>query len=315
MLTNKVFNFTIKTDGYSVCIVLKQFKVYLKQLKRQKISKPQILLPNSDAYQEERQLNSEIKYIVGVDPGRKNYLTAVRRNIVTGKEDSFVFTTKKYYHDCGFNKSKKWIKKKLRKIEKWQSELPSIKTIYSEDVVKLMTCLHNSKEFEWWKEVKFKEKLKRFKFTNHILKQRTINEMCKGLLFDGTKENTLIAYGDGNFNTSFGHRKASPKATLISDKCKEMGYNLETINEFNTSKACSKCLSELTSLRQTNVKKYFNVSDHFVKSCPTCRTRWNRDINSSRHMINLSLFKNRPKTLRISFKVLKTTLKSGETPE
>ena len=64
---------------------------------------------------------------------------------------------------------------------------------------------------------------------------------------------------------------------------------IEMIDEYNTSKVCSKCLNK--KLEKINEE---NVNSHFVKRCQSCFTIWNRDINSSRNMIDISLHKDRP---------------------
>ena len=137
--------------------------------------------------------------------------------------------------------------------------------------------------------------------------------MCKKLLFGQSKENTIIAYGNGNFNTSFGHHKASPKATLISKKCKELGMKVEMINEFNTSKICSKCiLTKLTDLASENIK-----SHHFVRFCSKCQTVWQRDINSARHMGYIYMHLDRPKGLHcasLSISLKGRPERGGENP-
>jgi len=66
----------------------------------------------------------------------------------------------------------------------------------------------------------------------------------------------------------------------LSHKCDEYGCQLEIVNEYNTSKCCTKCgfLSNNYNRRH--------------KHCPKCKYEINRDVNGARNILlkNHSLF-------------------------
>ncbi|KAI9193290.1 kinase-like domain-containing protein [Polychytrium aggregatum] len=57
-----------------------------------------------------------------------------------------------------------------------------------------------------------------------------------------------------------------------------------SVNEFNTSQVCSHCreAKRLEKVEHLDIEK-----PHFVRSCASCHTLWDRDINASRNMISL----------------------------
>ncbi|KAI8640096.1 hypothetical protein BD408DRAFT_420296 [Parasitella parasitica] len=55
-----------------------------------------------------------------------------------------------------------------------------------------------------------------------------------------------------------------------------------TIDEFRTSKACSKCQTLTLTPASTDTRMS-------VLACSSCRTLWQRDINASRNMMTISI--------------------------
>ena len=160
-----------------------------------------------------------------------------------------------------------------------------------------MDYLHEeTSKFQVYSDICFQDKILKMNFTTYNLKQKTTDVMCKYLTWESKSNDTVIAFGDGDFNTSFGFKhKASPKSELVTKRLvKVHKQSVVMINEFNTSQVCSKCLSN-KKIKSLDDK---SVNSHFVKRCQSCFTIWNRDINSSRHMIDLYLHEDRPDVLR-----------------
>jgi hypothetical protein len=310
-ITSYNFKYSIRSDGYSVCISL--IKRYLvkkvseeeakereKQKKREKKEKENQII--YDEFLIEKDLDENIKYIIGIDPGRKNYVTCVRRNLETGEEQIKIFSTNRYYEECGFRHKTSFFRHKYeyKNIKEWMSLIPTIKTLDHNDIIKYLEYIqvHIGTLYK----ISFNNTIRKLNFSTYRLKQKTVDLMCNFITFFNmnSKNDTIIAFGDGDFNTSFGFRKASPKATLVSKRLSTVHeQNVSMVNEFNTSKVCSKCLlfEKLIDLKNNK-----NVNNHFVRSCPTCFTIWNRDVNSSRNMIELFLHEDRPKCFRKQIK-------------
>ena len=161
-----------------------------------------------------------------------------------------------------------------RKTSKIDQLCLCIETI-TEKLHKLIRTLMESKAREW-------------KFDKYRLQQKKIVEICKmlsGKTRPDEERNVIVGWGNwSNPNNSIikGHKRGPVKRIV---KGLRRWCRVETIDEFNTSKKCSKCLSDTEKMKYLQADEMRTVNDVLRCKNEMCRTYFDRDINGARNML------------------------------
>jgi len=290
------------TDGKTVSIVLKKrnFKPTKRRTKKE-IDKdkkePQTKRENKNVIKKQVNTESELDMknleLIGIDPGLRMVFVGCRNTIdpTTEKNHITKLSSKQYYNDIKSTRMSMKLKKLIERnnlSNLFSSTTPSrrtskidqlclcIRTI-TEKLHKLIRTLMESKVREW-------------KFDKYRFQQKKIVEICKMLSGKTRREeerNVIIGWGNwSNPNNSIikGHKRGPVKRIV---KELRRWCRVETIDEFNTSKKCSKCLSDTEKMKYhySKAEKMQTVNDVLRCKNELCRTYFDRDINGARNML------------------------------
>ncbi|TPX44533.1 hypothetical protein SeLEV6574_g04448 [Synchytrium endobioticum] len=163
--------------------------------------------------------------------------------------------------------------------------------------------------------VDYHDKAKSSTWDRYKRKQRALHEICMSIRGSGTKDDTVVIWGNGNF-TSLGRKQGAPTKAL---KRHARRYtHIITYDKYMTSQRCSHCarrgapeavaddprLSGLASVLED--AGCFGAQHcqplHAVRYCETCSTVWDRDYNAARNILYCFLyeraFAERPRPFR-----------------
>lgn len=105
---------------------------------------------------------------------------------------------------------------------------------------------------------------------------------------DEPHKRTIVAFGDGDFPTSFRGKKTGAykviKRALFRLQATVPGVRILMVPEYRSSQICSKC-----NTRSLEKMKHNGLSLHAVVKCKNCSTVWNRDINASRNLFHIAV--------------------------
>jgi hypothetical protein len=122
---------------------------------------------------------------------------------------------------------------------------------------------------------------RRMRWKTRIKRQKAYDSICKTIAGGENPERVVVVYGGASFNPCSRGHPPTPNKHLYKEIKKRFRSRL--INEYNTSKLCSKCDNILV---QSDIWS--------IKSCnnPNCWTRWNRDVNAARNIRRVFLHMN-----------------------
>ena len=288
------------TDGKTVSIVLKKrnFKPTKRRTKKE-IDKdkkePQTKRENKNVIKKQVNTESELDMknleLIGIDPGLRMVFVGCRNTIdpTTEKNHITKLSSKQYYNDIKSTRMSMKLKKLIernnlsnlfssttptRRTSKIDQLCLCIKTI-TEKLHKLIRTLMESKVREW-------------KFDKYRFQQKKIVEICKmlsGKVRPEEERNVIVGWGNwSNPNNSIikGHKRG-PVKRIVKELRK--WCRVETIDEFNTSKKCSKCLSDTEKMKYLQHDEMRTVNDVLRCKNEKCRTYFDRDINGARNML------------------------------
>ena len=289
------------TDGKTVSIVLKKrsfkprkrkTKLEIENDKKEPQQKKVIKkLKSVKNEKQNKKLNKENLELIGIDPGLRMVFVGCRNTIdqTTNKNHITKLSSKQYYKDIKSTRMSIKLKKLIERnnlSNLFSSTAPSrrtskidqlslcIRTI-TEKLNKLIRTLMESKVREW-------------KFDKYRLQQKKIVEICKmlsGKARHDEERNVIIGWGNwSNPNNSIirGHKRGPVKRIV---KELRRWCRVETIDEYNTSKKCSKCLSETEKMKYKQADEMRTVNDVLRCKNELCRTYFDRDINGARNML------------------------------
>ena len=273
---NKEFHY-FTTDGKTISVVL-------KKRKEKKTIKKQVKKENLE-------LNKKNLELIGIDPGLRMVFVGCKNTIdkTTNKNEIIKMSSKQYYNDIKSMRMTTKLKKLIERNELtnlFSSTAPSrrtskldqlcicIRTI-TEKLHKLIRVLMDSKIREW-------------KFDKYRYQQKKIIEICKmlsGKTRPDEEKNVIVGWGNwSNPNNSIikGHKRGPVKRIV---KELRRWCRVEMIDEYNTSKRCSKCLSETEKMKYPYPEGMRTVNDVLRCKNEMCRTYFDRDINGARNML------------------------------
>jgi hypothetical protein len=288
------------TDGKTVSIVLKKrgfqptkrrTKLEIEKDDKEPPKKNEKKIVIKKQVKTETKLDKKNLELIGIDPGLRMVFVGCRNTIdpTTNKNHITKLSSKQYYNDIKSTRMSIKLKKLIemnnlsnlfssttpsRRTSKIDQLCLCIRTI-TEKLHKLIRTLMESKVREW-------------KFDKYRLQQKKIVEICKmlsGKTRPDEKRNVIIGWGNwSNPNNCIirGHKRGPVKRIV---KELRRWCRVEMIDEFNTSKKCSKCLSDTEKMKYKQADEMRTVNDVLRCKNELCRTYFDRDINGARNML------------------------------
>jgi hypothetical protein len=255
--SGKTFHNAFLTDGVGVSLIFEK---------------------TSHRRENEKEVTYDGEILMGLDPGR-------RALFVGRDQDDFVVarSTRNYRHDAYITKASKRREncyEKNSEIGKYVKNTPTGKTNVIEDLLtRTKYCLtklidvvkfHHDKPFRRWK------------LTTWIRKKATINKLCKLLIRKDKKSDPdKVLIGFGNFSNGNSCIKGHCKGPVLTLKRELRRWTkVIDVDEYNTSKKCCECWSEMTKM------KHDDVSTYSVLRCENneCGIVIDRDVNASKNI-------------------------------
>lgn len=287
------------TDGKTVSIVLKK-RGFEPKKRRTKIEiekdkkepqKKNVIEKQVKKVKTETELNKKNLELIGVDPGLRMVFVGCRNTIDPSINKNHItkLSSKQYYNDIKSTRMSIKLKKLIernnlsnlfssttlsRRTSKIDQLCLCIRTI-TEKLHKLIRTLMESKVREW-------------KFDKYRFQQKKIVEICKmlsGKTRPDEERNVIIGWGNWSnpHNSIIRGHKRGPVKRIVKELRK--WCRVETIDEYNTSKKCSKCLSDTEKMKYLQAEKMQTVNDVLRCKNELCRTYFDRDINGARNML------------------------------
>jgi hypothetical protein len=293
------FNHTIVTDGISSTILLARKSQLGKGKQNRGRRQPQEKLgtPYLNTITEEQRADLSDKIIIGIDPGLSDILYCV--NGAEHNEDQI-----KYRHTQNS-------RRKLLGIKKNEAQLRTKKESYLVDDFRsvkmweaegIATNSRTCKFIGFLAYLNFKNRLnfhlrpfyQQNSFRRQRLAQYSRKQQCDMKLLKEFKhkfhehaETSEVVVAIGNWEQTI-HRYHEPTKGKGMRKVFEMaGYHVFLVDEFRTSKQCSKCSSidaQCEKFRQVpnpRPGRDGHILRHGLVRCTTCWTMWNRDVNAA----------------------------------
>lgn len=299
------FNYMIRTDGVSCCILFKRNDKDGKPLNKDKRKNKE---EEHIDYIEKVEWTDKLKKkkIVVFDPGLSDLLYFGSKDM-NGDLQTFRYTQNQRRLETGTKKYSKIIdsenKKTIISDNKTVKELEAILSQYNSktnDHDKFKKYLKEKNKlnqllFEHYEQTYFRK----FKLNRYTNSQKSESKMLNnfGNKF-GSKEDVVFIMGD--YDKGNNHMKGLEP--VINKKFRRIfrnaGYETYLINEFKTSKLCNCCQNELEKfmVRQSNKPRDHKLNkkclvngllhhDKDVK--PKCEIVHNRDKNAVQNMLNI----------------------------
>ena len=223
--------------------------------------------------------------VFGVDPGRRNIITAVKYEkeafdkmgqAKPPKMEAFAISNGWYQESNGS-------RKRGRRMERWGEKNEEIKTFNDSTI---SSKVSSSKNFFIYLEHLFKSlapllrfhgarRVRHLRWTSYIKKQKTEEKIVKKF-----PRGAIIALGDASRSSTFGHLPSTPTSSL--ERLLRRHFRVYMVDEFRTSKLCAGCHKELGGAEYDGERSY-GVRRCFNNVC--FRTFWDRDINGALNIL------------------------------
>ena len=290
-LQNKIFKNThytfhnqIQTDGISCCLLF--IRKYFKDKKwGSKVPKmeEQYFYNIEDLSKEQLEALNE-RNIIGCDPGKRNLVYMIDEK---GKKLQYTAPQRKRESKAKCNQRiLLWEKKKTNIIEKeTQLSLQNSKSVNIEKFKKYLVEKDklNKETLEFYK----RDTWRKMKFRTYSYGKKSIDVFLNKIK-ETFGENILIGYGNWSRDTQMKHFMPTMNKGLR--KLIHKKYDTITINEFNTSKKCCNCYSDLEYYKDKDGKKVFRLLK--CSNCVSCENKqtafMTRDINSAVNIRNIT---------------------------
>jgi hypothetical protein len=226
-----------------------------------------------------------------VDLGRKSIFTSVRAS----DQQVHSWSNQQWQHASGVIE----INRKLnvwKQARPWfvelEHDIPTTKTAHTNQVK--LNFIYVYVHLNTFCDFYFKTRHKRINMNTYIKRKKAMAQMVRSIA-GKVKKTTAIAIGDPTFNHASKPYASAPTVGVI--KALQKHHRVFLIDEYNTSKRCSKCHApvESTTLKYKDVTK----ENYRVQLCknllcirtpgvgsPACGCYWNRDVNAARNMIH-----------------------------
>lgn len=294
---NKKFK-EIRTDGVTCCVIMEKPNVVRQGAVRSR----EVVLSNGESLL----LPNEVE-MYGFDPGLiamlggvkidlsqkvaeeenfHNELLSVKPIAETGCESNILMDAAAFRHHSGYNDRKAVLRKVTGYLEKNISDEREASAaggiVISQRSPKYKTYVkHQLKHAKAKMRVYGRKAITRLGLDHYIKRQGLLNKVVN--FFTEDKGKIAVFYGNSKIASSSiikGHirlpQQALINAFLNNEKCVMYG-----VDEFRSTKLCSKCFGELETKKGR--KRYRRMI------CKSCKTVWHRDVNAGRNMIMLGL--------------------------
>jgi hypothetical protein len=313
---NYKFNYMIRTDGVSCCILFirtDKSGVPLKKTQKNKSNKQE----DDTKYIEKVTITEEMKKkkVVCIDPGMSDLIYCGSKNENKKKKnnkkerkdnnlDTFRYTQNQRRLETR-NKKYNKITDKINKetkinnektVKETETELSKLnkKTINQNNFIeytKKKNETNNKLKKHYQQKIFRKFNLNRFTNT-----QKSENKMLKNFENKfGSKENVLVVMGD--YDKGSNNMRGKEPTICKKFRClfKNKGYETYLINEFRTSIKCNECSEELEKFKMNSSKKPYNKGElclcNGLLRCQSVKHKseifHNRDKNAVQNMLNI----------------------------
>ena len=256
------FDGSVKTNGYTACVLFATTK---------------------QVYEQQPCLQG--RKLIAIDPGVGNLITCCYED---GK--MFAVSGKEHRHRAKFHEQKEWengMRSKHPEYTTMIKNMPSMKTSLLDTLV--FSLQYRLDHFEYLFGFCSQKPFLKWRFTTFVYSQKALTWMAKNVV--GDEKNCVIGFGD--WSQVDGVVKGHPKAP--NKRIKRALSRVATVvnvDEYRSSMVCScckigKCNKDDHRLKKTSLRNKDGeaVPCHFVLSCLTCNTKWQRDINASRNLM------------------------------
>ena len=301
------FHNMLLTDGIGCTILFKRNDLVGKRVPNSKYKQPEEYIDELTDY-----TNIKNKKLVSWDPNKSDIIYCVDDDSEDANE--FRYTQDSRRKECKIKKYQKIILKiKEEKIEgktiiEHETELSvyNKKTLDIENFkiyIKKKSELNN-KLYKFYEKYIFR-KLKLNGFINKKKHEQKLISNFKKIF--GEPNNVVICCGDWMQKKGISFGKEATKGIGMRKIFRQNGYKVYLVDEFKSSCMCSKCENNNgrceTFKTRPNPKPHKDniIPVHGLLKCKTCKTMWNRDVNSATNIYRIAknaiLQKARPKYL------------------
>jgi len=210
-----------------------------------------------------------------------------RRKRASYKERTVQVSAKEYRHNAKISSSKRWREgQRTRKsaLDAALRALPSLKTASFEVYCWAVHGHLAQAGFLFREHARMAYRNWRFKVAR--FKKQAMTKAAKKIV--GDRDTSTVLVGFGNWSQQDGIKKERAPVKRLRQELRRRGVKVVSVDEFRTSKMCSRCCS---SNRESEAKKVsFNgVECHQVVRCcnSECNVYWQRDVNASRNILLL----------------------------
>ena len=302
---NYKFNYMIRTDGVSCCILFirtDKSGIPLKKTRKNKNNKQE----EYTKYIEKITITDEIKNkkVVAIDPGMADLIYCGSKD-KDNKLETFRYTqnqrrletrNKKYNKITDKINKEKILVSNKKTVKETETELSKFnkKSINQNDFTNYTKKKNETNKLL---ENHYQQKLfRKLKFNRFINTQKSESKMLKNFEKKfGSKENVLVIMGDYDKGSNNMRGKEPTICKKFRRLFKNKGYEIYLINEFRTSKLCNECLEELEKFKMNPSKKHHNEGElclcHGILRCKSVKHKseifHNRDKNAVQNMLNI----------------------------
>jgi transposase len=254
---NKEYSGSFSTDGVTCCL----------HMSRTKRTEPTAV--NS------RQISPADTYI-GIDPGLRLFLGGVRveggNPYAKANITNIKYKSSKYHHESG--KASRSVK--LKKWTKEQNEIEKTRPATQTWREYIVFALRHMNRLQ---SLFLPKKVTRLKFDAHIRRDKTIAKIIREEFIKDAPGRVVVFFGDAKAapNSPMKGYIRSPHTKFIQQLKRHHQIHFVGIDEYNTTKVCSSCLSKA----QHTISK----SPHRFSSCKECKIVWNRDVNAGLNIL------------------------------
>lgn len=305
--TGYTFHNMLLTDGVGCTILFKRNDLVGKRVPNSKYKFPEEYIDELTDY-----TNIKNKKLVCYDPNKSDIIYCVDDDNKDANE--FRYTQDSRRKECKIKKYQKIILKfKEEKIGgKTIVEHETELSVYNKktlDFKNFKTYIKkkselNNKLYKFYEKYIFR-KLKLNGFINKKKHEQKLISNFKKIF--GNPEDVIIGSGDWSQKAGMSFGKEPTKGVGMRKIFRQNGYKVYLVDEFKTSCMCSKCENNNgrceTFKTRPNPKTYKDniIPVHGLLKCKTCKTMWNRDVNSATNIYRIAknaiLQKTRPKYL------------------
>ncbi|KAJ1950349.1 hypothetical protein FBU59_000724 [Linderina macrospora] len=309
----KYFNYRVETDGVGASVSFFEWK-----LCRRRESNKDDEKKAAEKQEEVEMAEPELKKMegvkrsfefIGVDPGNKDVLTAVR---LGDREWSCHLSNSQYHTESNFRLRALKIDRDFHRLglKSWMTNTPNSHPISVAEIRNLLQHLYQSTEFLVHMNLHQRRNIRYQRWATYRRNRQVVADACHRVTKGLDRRCTVICVGGARFPTNIKGRSPSPRMNRFIDQWRSEGWRVVIVGEYNTSQLCSAChfysggdprkLCGLGSSQDPFRSRAYVENDRFVRRCtnPNCRIVWNRDVNAARNIAYLGklacLGKSRP---------------------